>query len=98
MGRLNYRPADPTERVREITWALVDDHIKDAEWSELQTLLTDSTKARLAYIEAMQLHTDLLYHFKDRQADGAGGKPRTTVLSFLSDSGTMNTPTFEVGS
>ena len=98
MGRMNHRPADQAERVREITWALVDEHIEDAEWSELQTLLTDSTEARLTYIEAMQLHTDLLYHFQDQHADEAGGKPRTTVLSFLGDSETMNTPTFEVGS
>ena len=97
MGRVNYRSLDPVERVRELTWALVDDHIEDADWTELQKLLTDSPESRLAYLEAMQLHTDLLYRFKDQQDDGSI-KQETTVLSFLGDSGTMQTPTLEVGS
>lgn len=97
MGRANYRNANPIERVRELTWALVDDHIEDTEWRELQKLLTDSAEARFAYIEAMQLHTDLLFHFRDQLADEAGVKSGTTVLSFLGDSGAMRTPTMEVG-
>lgn len=82
MGRANFNPAD---RVRELTWAMVDDHITDAEWSELQQHLANSAESRLAYIEAIQLHTDLLFHFKQDRPASSKQEPNT-VLGFLGTS------------
>jgi hypothetical protein len=90
MGRAFSRPADSTERVRELTWAVVDDHIEDAEWNELQKLLTDSAESRLAYIEAIQLHTDLLFHFKEQSGDS--NKESDPVLGFLGNAAGIESP------
>ena len=98
MGRANIRPVDPSERVRELTWAMVDEQIEDNQWSELQKLLTDNTAARLAYIEAIQLHTDLLFHFRDPQTDESTKKQETPILGSLGGSAAIAAPTMEVGS
>ena len=65
---------DPTrscnERVQELTWALLDEQISDDEMSLLDNLLLSDDAARRRYIDCVQLHTDLMQHF--RQADRAG--------------------------
>lgn len=74
---------------------MVDDNIEDTEWIELQNLLTTSMEARLAYIEAIQLHTEMQYRFQDRAHDSGDKSP--AVLSFLGDTTGLSTPTFELG-
>lgn len=97
MGSADQQMTDPNERVLELTWALVDDHLEEAAWNELQKSLVDSAAARQAYIQAMQLHTDLLFHYKDqRPADSTQGTP--SILGCLGDSTAMTFPTLEVGS
>jgi hypothetical protein len=49
----------PAQRVHELTEKLVDQSILDAEWSELQALLTNSAEGRRAYIEPALLRADL---------------------------------------
>jgi hypothetical protein len=88
MGRANF---SPTDRVRELTWAMVDDFITDAEWSELQQHLNNSAEARLAYIEAIQLHSDLLYHFKEPPLSDSESNT-SSVLGFLGDPGSVSSP------
>jgi hypothetical protein len=46
-------------RVHELTDKLVDEDIRDGEWSELCSLLTNSDEGRVSYIEAMLLHAGL---------------------------------------
>ncbi|MEX0867619.1 MAG: hypothetical protein WD030_09690 [Pirellulales bacterium] len=57
------------ERVEELTWALVDDHIDEAEIAQLETLLLENESARKTYVECMQMHADL--HFMFNQKAGA---------------------------
>ena len=51
----------PRNRVRELTWAMIDQYLPDATWSELEALLERDSDARKEYIEAMQLHADLSF-------------------------------------
>lgn len=97
MGRANYRLVDPKERVRELTWALVDERIENAQWSELQKLLTDSVDARGAYIEAIQLHSDLLFHFKNQQANDAKQEKETPILGSLESKDAIAAPAIGIG-
>ena len=93
MGREYSRSSDPTNRVQELTWAMVDDHLADAEWSELQKLLTDSAESRHAYIDAIQLHTDLLFHFQNQSArEVLPVEESTPVLGFLGDPVPVESP------
>jgi hypothetical protein len=72
------------ERVQELTWALVDDQINTDEMQLLDSLLLSDDGARGTYLDCMQLHTDLMFHF-------AGGKlpvgdgAKSPVLGFLGD-------------
>jgi hypothetical protein len=88
---------DPTvlDRVQELTWALLDDEIKDDEFSLLDTLLLSDDHARNRYVECVQLHVDLLAHYAAADAAKSpkdGGKP--SVLGFLN----TNAQSFDVPS
>lgn len=54
------------DRVDELVSALVDDYISDAEFAELEATLLTSRDARSRYIDDMQLHVDLIHHFRPR--------------------------------
>lgn len=61
MGRMKHQPA---KRVLELTDKMVDERIPEAEWSELQALLTNSAEGRRTYVEVMLLQASLHYLFK----------------------------------
>jgi hypothetical protein len=77
------------DRTHELTWALLDEQISDAEMSELDLLLRTEGTARDSYIRCMQLHAELASHF----APPAKSSPSSTtiatpILGFLN----METP------
>jgi hypothetical protein len=51
------------ERVRELTWALLDDLITEEEMTALNGLLKADERARSEYLRCIQLHTDLQSQF-----------------------------------
>jgi hypothetical protein len=71
------------DRTRELTWALLDEHITDAEMTELQQLLRTDKTARESYVRCVQLHAELAWHFT-RPAKGASVAKGTPILGFLS--------------
>jgi hypothetical protein len=73
----------PVDTVETLSWALVDEQITKDEIGLLDTLLLSDTSARSTYVKCMQLHTDLLFHFQERQPATAMAK--TPVLGFLGD-------------
>ena len=72
------------DRVQELTWALMDEQISNDEFRLLDSLLLSDDAARGTYIDCVQLHSDLMFHFADPTKNPpAGGK--APVLSFLGD-------------
>jgi hypothetical protein len=71
------------DRTHELTWALIDESITDAEMSELEELLRTDTTARESYTRCMQLHAELAWHFTS-PAKRAPVKKSTPILGFLS--------------
>jgi hypothetical protein len=77
------RQADPVEA---LTWALLDDQITQDEIGLLDTLLLSDEAARGSYLECVQLHTDLLFHFSEQEKVGGGSAAmKSPVLGFLSE-------------
>jgi hypothetical protein len=80
---------DELDRAHELSWALLDEHISEAEMSELEQLLLTDAKARDSYFRCTQLHGDLASHFtpqdKSSTKSSAKGMP---ILGFLNS----NTP------
>jgi hypothetical protein len=77
------RPHDPVE---VLTWALLDDQITQDEIGLLDTLLLSDEAARGSYLECVQLHTDLLFHFSDQQKVGSGAAAtKSPILGFLNE-------------
>ena len=75
-----------TDRVQELTWALVDEQITADEVELLDNLLLSDDGARDAYIGCIQLHTDLLYHYGNVPAPlNATEAGKSPVLGFLHD-------------
>jgi hypothetical protein len=79
--------AGNTERVQELTWALVDEQITADQMSLLDNLLLSDEQARATYIDCVRLHADLTAHFA-AQPTPADTKPTATrtmspVLGFL---------------
>jgi hypothetical protein len=72
------------ERVRELTWALIDEQINEDELKLLDTLLLSDEKARDNYIGCVQMHAELLAHFAT-PAKKTGSKVaiESAVLGFL---------------
>ena len=52
-----------SDRVQELTWALLDEQINDDEFVLLDNLLLSDEKARGSYLGCVQLHADLMAHF-----------------------------------
>src|SRR5262245_34544535 len=76
----------PIGRVHELTWALLDEQISEAELTQLEGLLRDDTTARDAYVRCVQMHVDLTLHFQPQavpQFTPPGSK--TPVLGMLAD-------------
>lgn len=71
MGSFTNNPANDDQlleagefdRTHELTWALLDERITDAEITELENLLRTDKKALESYTRCMQLHADLACHF-----------------------------------
>jgi hypothetical protein len=76
----------PIGRVHELTWALLDEQITDAEMAELETLLKGDKEARDAYVRCVQMHVDLTLHYNP-QALPQFTPPaaKTPVLGMLAD-------------
>ena len=53
----------PIGRVHELTWALLDEQITEAEMIELEGFLRDDKTARDAYVRCVQMHVDLTLQF-----------------------------------
>jgi len=79
-----------SDRVQELTWALLDEQISDDEFGLLDNLLLSDQKARQSYVGCVQLHAELMAHF----ADPAGKKTTTgtQVLGFLSGDSSLGLP------
>ena len=72
------------ERVRELTWALLDEQISSDEKTLLETLLLSCDEARKMYVECVQLHAGLADHFADRSATQKPSTATTSpILGFL---------------
>jgi hypothetical protein len=72
------------DRVEELTWALVDEQIREDELPLLESLLLSDELARHAYIECMQMHSDLISHFARSSANAtAKSGTGTQVLGNL---------------
>ena len=73
-----------SDRVQELTWAMLDEQISDDEFQLLETLLLSDDKARDSYVGCMQLHTELMAHFAGPTADaGAESRGGSQILGFL---------------
>jgi hypothetical protein len=77
----------PIGRVHELTWALLDEQISDAEMAELETLLKGEKEARDAYLRCVQMHVDLTLHYNPSSIPQftAPAAKKTPVLSMLAD-------------
>jgi hypothetical protein len=73
-----------SDRVQELTWAVLDEQINDDEFVLLENLLLSDENARGSYIGCVQLHADLMAHFAGSAANTdskAGGGSQ--ILGFL---------------
>jgi hypothetical protein len=52
-----------SDRVQELSWALLDEQINDDEFQLLDNLLLSDAHARGSYLGCVQLHADLMAHF-----------------------------------
>jgi hypothetical protein len=88
-SRANLSDAGPedgliSDRVQELTWALLDEQINDDEFILLDNLLLSDEKARDSYLGCVQLQADLMSHFAEMPAEivsKVGSGPR--ILGFL---------------
>jgi hypothetical protein len=85
-----------SDRVQELTWALLDEQINDDEFILLDNLLLSDEKARGSYIGCVQLHADLVSHFAEMPAgtatkSGGGAK----ILGFLNSDIPLGSPSAE---
>ena len=73
------------ERVRELTWALLDEQITEDEMALLDSLLLSDDTARSIYIECVYLHSDLAARFGTQPAPANTTiAAKSPVLGFLS--------------
>jgi hypothetical protein len=72
------------ERVRELTWALLDQYASDDDLQLLDSLLLSDDGARQAYLGCVQLHSDLLAYFAPKaESAAAASNARPRILGHL---------------
>lgn len=76
---------DNLDRVHELTWALLDEHISDEEMAELESRLLADNTARDSYLRYAQMHADLATHFATPTEQREASKTATPVLGFLGE-------------
>ncbi len=69
-----------SERVRELTWALLDEQINDDEFDLLENLLLSDANARDSYLRCIEMHSGLMTEFAAPSIETGGKSP---VLGFL---------------
>jgi hypothetical protein len=79
-----------SERVQELTWALLDEQISDDEFVLLDTLLLSDEKARQCYVGCVQLHAELRAHFAEPAQKKTPSS--TQVLGFLGADSSLGLP------
>jgi len=80
-----------SDRVQELTWALLDEQINDDEFHLLDNLLLSDEKARSTYLVCTQLHADLMNHFAvPTSAAGAKVATNSPLLGFLNSDAPLN--------
>jgi hypothetical protein len=62
-------PEQLLNEAESLIWAMLDDHIEDADLSRLTTMLEGHGDVRARYIDCVQLHVDLNEHFSRQAAD-----------------------------
>jgi anti-sigma factor RsiW len=51
------------DEAENLIWALLDDHIDEAETARLTKLMNEHEEVRRRYVDCVQLHADLRDHF-----------------------------------
>jgi hypothetical protein len=69
------------ELAETLIWALLDNHISEAQQAELCKLMEEDAAVRAKYIDCVQLHVDLTEHYGRKAAEQ---KPGAIVLPNLS--------------
>jgi hypothetical protein len=69
------------ERVRELTWAAIDEVATDDDVRLLDSLLLSDDEAVEDYVGCVQLHVDLLAHFAT--GSGSATEPGKSAFGFL---------------
>jgi hypothetical protein len=73
-----------SDRVQELTWALLVEQLNDDEFDLLDNLLLSDAKARGSYLGCVQLHADLMSHFAvPSGATAANPDNNSRILGFL---------------
>ena len=73
-----------SDRVQELTWALLDEQINDDEFILLDNLLLADDKARGTYLGCTQLHADLMSYFAVPSSDTSSKSGSASqILGFL---------------
>src|SRR5688572_13093227 len=82
-----------SERVQELTWALLDEQINDDEFKLLDNLLLADEKARSSYVDCVQLHAGLMSHFAALPAKtGSKAGSGSQILGFLNSGAPVGLP------
>ena len=61
--------SEVADRVSLKTWELMDDQISESDLEQLNRDLESSVEARLAYVEALTMHVDLMQLFGNQDSD-----------------------------
>lgn len=70
------------DEAENLIWALLDDHIDDADIARLTKLLNENEDVRRRYLDCVQLHVDLRDHFAAVDIPGTP-RPATAILPNL---------------
>jgi hypothetical protein len=76
---------EPLDRAHELSWALLDDHISDENFAELENLLLNDPTARESYIRCAQLHAELATFFAPPGPAPGKASSSTPILGFLAE-------------
>src|SRR5262245_46696472 len=87
-----------SDRVQELTWALLDEQISDDEFAQLNGTLLRDDKSRDTYLNCVRLHADLMAHFA-APSERTGKRSGTPILGLdLPGLGLQSPSTEEAGS
>ena len=84
---------DAQTEVQNLVWSLLDEQITETDQQRLEELISGDREAMRIYLQCVQMHADLQFHYANERAQAAPSTAPPIVLPIQTFGDMSNLPT-----